>query len=73
MVIRNIELCLADITPPGFSLYQNPGLCGRAGGMAFMVFGMFSVEVCASPQYQSFKALRILVKHLYTGNSANAV
>ena len=46
MVIKeDPESCLADITPPGFSLIHNSPLSGWGGGVAFVVTNMFSVQV----------------------------
>ena len=55
--------CLADISPPGFSLFHCPRLSGRGGGVAFLVRETFKVEIIHTPKFLSFEAICILVKH----------
>ena len=55
--------CLADISPPGFSLFHCPSLSGRGGGVAFLVGETFKVEIIHTPKFLSFEAICILVKH----------
>ena len=55
--------CLADISPPGFSLSHCPRLSGRGGGVAFLVCETFKVEIIHTPKFLSFEAICILVKH----------
>ena len=55
--------CLADIAPPGFSLFYNcPRQSGRGDAVAFLVCETFNVEIIHTPKFLSFEA--ILVKHL---------
>ena len=55
--------CLADISPPGFSLFHCPRPSGRGGGVAFLVRETFKVEIIHTPKFLSFEAICILVTH----------
>ena len=55
--------CLADISPPGFSLFHCPRTSGRGGGVAFLVRESFKVDIIHTPKFLSFEAICILVKH----------
>ena len=57
--------CLADISPPGFSLFHCPRPSGRGGGVAFLVRESFKVEIINTPKFMSFEAICILVKHSF--------
>ena len=55
--------CLADISPPGFSLFHCPRTSGRGGGVAFLVRESVKVERIDTLRFLSFEAICILVKH----------
>ena len=49
--------CLADISPPGFSLFHCPR---PSGGVAFLVRETFMVEIIHTPKFISLEAIRVL-------------
>ena len=65
--------CLADISPPGFSLFHCPRPSGRGGGVAFLVRETFKVEIIHTPKLLSFEAICILVKHSSISITANFI
>ena len=55
--------CLAEISPPGFSLFHCSRPSGRGGGVALLVRESFKVEIIHTPTFLRFEAICILVKH----------
>ena len=53
---KETSASLADVTPNGFKLVQNPRK-GRGGGVAIMVNELFNLTPCDIPTYTSFEAV----------------
>ena len=68
--------CLADISPPGFSLFHCPRPSGRGGGVAFLVRETFKVKIIHSPKFLSLVDLFITrsnCKHVKAVSSSDGL